>query len=82
VIAKVKEAAALSALQAVLVRGRAMASQREDYSAIGNLLDRAEYLVTLLYEGEDTTECFRANLVELAELYGCGIALTKFDNES
>jgi hypothetical protein len=78
-IAKDKETAALKALQAVLVRGRAMAFHKEDHSKLENLLDRAEYLVALIYRSEDMTATFRANLVELAELHQCGIALTTFD---
>ena len=78
-IAKDKEVAAFKALQAVLVRGRTMAFHKEDYGKIENLLDRAEYLVGLIYRKEDITTMFRNNLVELAALHECGIALTKFD---
>lgn len=79
-IAKEKEPAALRALQAVLVRGKAMAFHEEDHRKIENLLDRAEHLVDLLYQREDMTATFRENLVELADLHQCGLALTKFDN--
>lgn len=79
-IAKDKEIAALKALQAVLVRGRAMAFRGEDHRKIENLLDRAEYLVGLLYQPEDATATFRSNLAELTDLHQCGVALTKFDN--
>ncbi|MES2949847.1 MAG: hypothetical protein V4858_14995 [Pseudomonadota bacterium] len=80
-IVKSKEIAALKALQAVLVRARAMASQKEEYRDIANLMDTAEYLVALIYDNRDMTSTFRENLVDLVERHQCGIALTKFDTD-
>ena len=71
----------MKALQFVLVRGRAMAYEKEDYKKIASLLDTAEYLVALIYDTEDMTDTFRSNLKDLAERYNCGIALTEFDSE-
>ena len=78
-IAKGKEIAAFKALQAVLVQGRTMAYHKENHSRIENLLDRAEYLVALIYDHEDMTATFRENLVDLAKLHDCEIALAKYD---
>jgi len=69
----------MKALQAVLIRGRAMAYEKADHTKIADLMDRAEYLAGMLFEPQDMTETFRANLVELAERHQCGIALTMFD---
>jgi hypothetical protein len=78
-IAKEKEVAALKALQHVIIRGRTIAYEKADHAKIADLMDRAEYLAALLYDKEDMTKAFRANLLELAERHQCGIALTKFD---
>jgi hypothetical protein len=78
-IAKEKEMAAMKALQFVIIHGRAMAYEKADHSKIADLMDRAEYLAGMLYEERDMTTTFRKNLVELATLHNCGIALTKFD---
>lgn len=79
-IAKDKEAAAMKALQAVLIRGRTMAYAKDDHAKIADLLDTAEYLAGMFFEQEDMTKTFRENLVTLAERHQCGIALTKFDS--
>jgi hypothetical protein len=76
-----KQRAALSALQAILVRGRALALEKADHDKIADLLDRSEYLAALLCEERDATSIFREGLVELAAIHGCGIALTKFDKD-
>ncbi len=78
-IRKEKEVAAIKALQEVIIRGRTMAYEKADHAKIAELMDRAEYLAALLYDKEDMTAPFRANLVELADLHKCGIALTTFD---
>ena len=78
-ISEGKVMAAMKALQSVIIRGRAMAYETADYNKIADLLDRAEYLAGMLYEERDMTATFRENLVELAELHSCGIALTQFD---
>lgn len=80
-IAKDKERAAMKALQSVVIRGRAMAYERADHGKIADLMDRAEYLAGMLYEERDMTTVFRENLVELASLHNCGIALTQFDTD-
>jgi hypothetical protein len=80
-IAKEKEVTAIKALQQVIIRGRTMACEKAEHARIADLMDRAEYLVALLYDKEDMTATFRANLVELAELHKCGVALTTFDTD-
>ncbi len=60
-IAKDKEVPAMKALQAVIIRGRAMAYEKADHSKLADLLDRAEYLAALIYGPQDMTETFRAN---------------------
>ena len=46
-IAKDKEVPAMKALQAVIIRGRAMAYEKADHSKLADLLDRAEYLAAI-----------------------------------
>ena len=69
-IAKDKEVAAMKALQAVIIRGRAMAYAKDDHAKMADLLDRAEYLAGMFFEPDDMTETFRANLVELVVTTG------------
>lgn len=78
-IAKDRETAAMKALQAVIIRGRAMAYAKDDHAKIADLLDVAEYLAGMFFEQEDMTKTFRENLVALAERHQCGVALTKVD---
>jgi len=78
-IAEEKKVAAIKALQAVIIRGRTVAYEKADHAKIADLMDRAEYLAALLYDPRDMTVAFRENLVELARLHNCEIALTKFD---
>jgi hypothetical protein len=79
VIIEQKKIAAMKALQSVIIHGRIMAYEKADYNRIADLLDRAEYLAGMFYENRDMTVTFRENLVEIAELHNCGIALTQFD---
>ena len=81
-IVKEKEIAAIKALQSVIVRGRAMAYEKANHRSIADLLDRAEYLAAMLYNPNDMKDSFLSNLVELASLHGCSIALSVFETDS
>ena len=72
----------LRSLQDVMVLARKMAQERSDHDSIARLLDRAEYLPTLILDEEDTTEEFRDNLAEIAEEYSWRILLDRFDEET
>jgi hypothetical protein len=81
-ITKDKEFAALKALQDVIIRARTMAYEKADHANIADLLDTAEYLAALIYDKEDMTTTFRQNLVEIAKIHKCNMALDEFDQEN
>ena len=80
-VVKERQMAAIRALQAVIIRARTMALEKEDHGKIADLMDRAEYLMALLHDERDMTTTFRSHLVEAATIHGCGIALTRFDQD-
>ena len=70
---------ALYALQAVLVRARAMANEPNKREELVDLLDYAEYLPCLIAKQTDETDRFRANLEEISNRHQCAFVLQRFD---
>ena len=70
---------ALDALQALVIRARFMAYQRDDHAVIADLLDSVELLPRLIACEEDRTERFRDVVKEASTRHGCAFALERFD---
>jgi len=70
---------ALYALQGVLIRARAIATEPERAKDLAALLDYAEHLPSLIGRRTGETARFRATLTELGERYQCAFILQRFD---
>jgi hypothetical protein len=81
-IAQEKLTDALYALNAVLVRARTMAFEREPHETLARVLDEAELLPMLIARKDDKTIQFRAHLEELIRIdAGFAHALQRFDGQ-
>ena len=74
-----KQTQAFKSLQSLLIWTRWLAYQKEDFNAIADIMDWAEYLAGMLAEEEDRTETYAAVLKELADKYPfCNFAVVEF----
>jgi len=71
---------ALYAINAILVRARTMAFEREPHEKLAQLLDAAEELPMLIARDDDTTDEFRSAIEGMAARYPeLQVALDRFE---
>lgn len=70
-----KQAAALKAIQQLIIFSRKMAYDRVSHEKIAELLDDIEYLPTLILEEEDRTDAFGKYLEGIAKQHNMEIIL-------
>jgi hypothetical protein len=72
---------ALMAVHAVVIHAKQISYEQENHKEIGELLDIAEYLVTLIMTEEDRTACFRQQLGLIAQQFSYYLPVQKFEEE-